>query len=391
MPELDIRKKYTYGYKLKQNKKKNLAVDILSGIFPWKDDTASDIVRKVVFLTSVSVLALSTVLIVNYYFGEHEEGVRSGHYDIDFTNENKVGIKIPGGSGLVGSTGTGELQEVDILEKYKDLYELNHEFVGHIMVGSDIDYPVPQSKGDKGNDFYLKYDFEGRPTPNGTVFACKNGEFSPPSANSSGRPNNILLYGHNLRTRNNFAPLTKYRDNFDYLKDNYIIRFDTLYEPGKYLVFAVYQTNVFDRMGEFYDYASKNNFGSRDEFYEYVTEALDRSRYHTGVDLKYGDELLTLTTCDFSFCGNPSDVRVVVVARRVRPGESLELDTDNFVSLFTGSNPGRNEDGTMRYKMFDYFYTYLNSGKDWGGREWDTSVVDGLDEYLSRTEKTVKE
>jgi sortase B len=274
-----------------------------------------------------------------------------------------------------------------MLNRYVELFEKNDHMVGYISIDPYINYPVLQPQDDMPADYYLNHNFERRRTSNGTIFACKFNEFSP-----FGRPDNTIIHGHNLQTKNMFEPLLNYRHRndataFQFLKDNHIIRFDTLFEPGLYKIFSVFQTTINDRHGEFFPYQRQRSFPTEDDFFEYVTEVLDRSRYHTPVDLRYGDELLTLSTCDFSI--GEADMRLVIVARRVRFDEIARMDTDKFINLrdnnTSRSRAGRTDDGHMRYKMFEGWYNRSNSGRGWAGREWDTSRVEGLCDWLQKT------
>jgi sortase B len=370
MPDIDIRKKYTYSKRRKKKKKQNPAVEIVSGLFPWSGDTASDVARKIVFLISITTLTVTAIFILNHYFGAHDPEDYPDYWNVDFNNES-VGKIIWGEQpGLQGSSNTPV--EVEILDRYRGFWEKNPDFVGFLSIDPYINYPVVQPRGDKPFDFYLNHNFDERPTTNGTIFACKFTEYTPHS-----RPNNAIIHGHNLLTKNNFQPLLNYlntprNDGFVFLQKNHIITFDTLFEPGRYKIFAVLQTNINTDMGEFYDFARQRSFTSREHFFEFVTEALDRSRYHTGVDLEYGDEILTLSTCEFSM---GDDVRLVIIARRVRPTELAVMNPETFVNLTGGSNPGRNAEGLMRYKMFDRFYRNSNRGNGWAGREWDISRI----------------
>ncbi|MBR3024860.1 MAG: hypothetical protein IKH71_10450, partial [Oscillospiraceae bacterium] len=75
---------------------------------------------------------------------------------------------------------------------------------------------------------------------------------------------------------------------------------------------------------DFY-YTDKIDFGSEDEFYEYVNQIKMRAWATNGVDVKYGDELLTLSTCATDAY---NDARFVVAARKVRPGEDKYAGTE---------------------------------------------------------------
>jgi sortase B len=374
MPEIDIRRKYTYGQKRKKKKKENFFTAMAVGLLPWKGDPVSDIVRKSVFLVSVCVLTFAVTQILDFYFGAMEESDYSRYWEVDNDCNETIRITIPGNSHLGDFGDSGENGEVDILGKYLEFYETNPEFVGYLSIDPHINYPVVQSQGDRPNDWYLKHDFYGNPHQHGTIFADKFGEFTPFS-----RPHNILIHGHNLINRNKFQPLMNYRDSvttegFPFLQENPLINFDTLYEPGVYKIFAVYQMHVNDMYGKYFDYWRRVYFSAKDDFFEYVVESLDRSQYHTDVDLRYGDELLTLSTCDFSLL---SDIRLVIVARRVRPDEDPTMNPESFVNL--RENNGRTEAGFMKYKMFDTFYRMSNMNRGWARRQWDISRVEGLD------------
>ena len=53
-----------------------------------------------------------------------------------------------------------------------------------------------------------------------------------------------------------------------------------------------------------------------------VSEAMSRSRHSFGVDVGSGDKILTLSTCT-RYYGNTKNQRFVVMARLMRPGESI--------------------------------------------------------------------
>ncbi len=61
------------------------------------------------------------------------------------------------------------------------------------------------------------------------------------------------------------------------------------------------------------------------------------------------------------------DLRLVVVARKVRPNESPDVDTERIVKKDS-------------VKFFDAYYEIF--GQLWKGRTWDISLVKGMDEYL---------
>ncbi|MCL2754376.1 MAG: class B sortase [Oscillospiraceae bacterium] len=361
----------------------------------------AELIRKSVFFGSVALFVCAVIVLLDFYvlgifgFFSDNRAARDpnsiSNKPVNFENTD-VGVidwTIPatGSNGGGAELSSPETVRVEILEKYREFFEANNEFVGYLSIDPHINYPVAWRAFD--NDYYLEHNFDGNPMERGTVFADGWGHWSLPDSadGNTGRPDNVILHGHDLRVRALFSPLKDYvhgRYAFRFLKENAVIRFDTLFEEGMYKIFAVSQINAEEYLGEVFPYWLHSHFESDDHFYEYVVEMLDRSQIHTDVDLRPGDQILTLSTCDPTMF-NP-DVRIVISARRVRPGESLEMGTDSFVDL-RAINRGRDENRFMRYMMFDYYYRVMNNQRGWVGRHsrnWDTSRVEGLNAFLHR-------
>ena len=126
-----------------------------------------------------------------------------------------------------------------------------------------------------------------------------------------------------------------------------------------YKIFAGIIANTDAQYGEVFNYANKTSFKDVNDFNNFIIEVMDRSWFHTDVDITYGDQLLTLSTCWWPL-GEDIDTRWVLFARKVRPGESEYVDT----SLAT-----RNYNA----KLFDYYYTQI--GGQWYGSKWDKSKL----------------
>lgn len=268
-------------------------------------------------------------------------------------------------------TTTEALPPLPVMEKYdtEEWYQKNNDMIGWIQIdGTPIDFPVLQCEDNK---YYLTRDFDRNEVKQGAIFADYKCTFTTRT-----RPANTILYGHNMITGPSFAKVTTYCPWYsDYSRKNmninqYLtaptIRFDTIWEEGTYKVFAAMYVNTQEKHGEVFKYYKQRTIESSAEFYTYITKIMDRSLFYTDVDLEYGDELLTLSTCYYPF-GKEVDTRFVLFARRVREGESAEVDT---------SKAYINEDPLY----FDYWYQVY--GGSWGGRKWDTSKVKGLDKFL---------
>lgn len=266
----------------------------------------------------------------------------------------------------VTTTTTTTLPPLPVMSTYEEQYEQNNDLIGWITIdGTPIDYPVVQAED---NFYYLDKDINHEYTKNGSIFADYQCEFT-----SRTRPANIILYGHNMKTGPSFAKLTTYYPWYtgtaslqQYLTSP-TVKFDTIWEEGTYKIFGAMFVNTKEEHGEVFKYYKQRKITNEEEFYSYIAKIMDRSVFYTDVDLEYGDEILTLSTCYYPV--GQIDTRFVVFARRVRDGESEEVDTSkaaiNYDPLY-----------------FDYYYQVM--GGKWGGRKWDTTKVKGFDEFLEK-------
>ena len=190
--------------------------------------------------------------------------------------------------------------EKERLEKYRKLYDLNHDFVGWIRIeGTNINYPVMQSLDDP--EYYLDHDFDKEYCVYGVPFAD--------AACEIGKSNNVILYGHRMSTDSMFHEILYYEDP-EYREEHPLIQFDTLEKCGTYEVIAAFRYDVNHDPFRFNLYTDMD----METFAEYVRNVQERQLYSTGLTALYGDHLLTLSTCDYYY-GNG---RFVVVAREVK-------------------------------------------------------------------------
>ena len=377
MPELEITSKKDPGKRRPPKKRKKMgAVEtFFSGILPWKGDTVGEAVRKVVLLVSIIVLFVAGFIMLDFYVMRDKRNTEEA---LSYAQERAKNVENAASDRVMvlldeeddeeaGSEKT-EKKEVEVLAEYLPFYEQNNDFVGWIELYPYIQMPVVQYTD---NEYYLKHTFDKGLNENGTIFADYQGKIT-----ADEMPGNLLLYGHNLITNNYFQPLSHYcKEGMEFLKRNYVIDFDTLYNRNKYFVFAVFLTNTSEQHGDVFKYWNTVYFKTKSEFDSYIAECLDRSYFYTGVDLEYGDEILTMSTCDFSMF---NDMRLVVMARKLRDDESPELDTSKFID-----NSGFDENGNVKRKMFDAYYK--NYACQWAGRQWDTSYIkDFKEEEISQ-------
>ncbi len=339
-----------------------------------KDNTAAKIRKTVVILCLLVFVGCGIYILADF---------TDRQADNEMNNEI-VNIKEMNASGnfKIDQQKVEEIKEEqpDILDKFVDLYAENNDLVGWIKAGHFIDYPVVMREGLENTDYYLYRNFYGEDSKSGSIF-CDNHVLPFTKAN------NLVIYGHNMQSGEYFASLTHYYpysshysngysyDNqafIDYYLKYPTIQFDTLYEEGTYKVFAGIFINTEDKDGYPYPYYRKRQFKNEGEFMDFVGNIMDRSTFYTDVDLEYGDQIITLSTCYYYPMGKDVDCRFALFARKVREGESLEVDASKI---------------TVNQSPL-FFDTYYKRGLayPWEGRNWNISLVKDFDKYTDKVD-----
>ncbi len=210
--------------------------------------------------------------------------------------------------------GTGETEETDdgykpeILAEYQPIIQVNPDFGGWITIeGTQIDYPVMYTKSD--DRFYLKHNFDREEDINGTLFMDSRVNLARPGTN-------IIIYGHNMKSGQMFGGLKSYL-NEDYFQSHKQITFDTIYEKGVYEVFAVCLAQVRYQDEDAYRYYNFIQADSEEAFLEFLRNVEQLSVFADQNLPEYGDELLTLSTCN----SYVEDGRLFLVAKKCREAE----------------------------------------------------------------------
>lgn len=194
------------------------------------------------------------------------------------------------------------VEESDILFGYRSLYSINNDMVGFIEIpGTSIRYPVVQSIYE--SNYYLRRNFLKVNATCGTIYVREACDVNKPS-------DNVTIYGHKMTNGTMFADLHKYKKQ-SFWEDYRYIYFDTLTEQHAYEIFAVFQISA--NRADSFNYHLFDDAKSQAEFDEFVNTCKVLSYYDTGITPKYGEKLITLSTCDKDI----DDGRFVVVARRV--------------------------------------------------------------------------
>lgn len=237
---------------------------------------------------------------IYYYFSDRTQA--------DY--ENLAELKGKGNSTLTGSLfreihyTEDETIELEVLEEYRTLYSKNKKLIGWLKIDdTNIDYPVMQTAN---NEYYLDHNFNQEYDKNGSLFLDKDCDVVH-------RNTNLIIYGHHMKSGKMFGSLNRYSSE-EYGKKHSRIQFDTIYEKGTYEVMYVFRSRIYNEDEVVFKYYQFFDAASEKEFDSNMQEMAALSLYDTGVTASYGDELLTLSTCDSS----ETDGRFVVVAKRVR-------------------------------------------------------------------------
>lgn len=359
-PSYNTRAQNSAAYK--NGKKRPLAQRILMGLFPVKGDDLREVLRKFAFLIALGCLI---------YFG--------GDIIYSLVNEQiQQGVNKNWTTNIFGDMNFDEETETNVREKVPEIlpefivaYSKNNDLVGYISlpditqpeVTPVIDYLVVQAED---NEYYLENTIEHVYSKGGSIFADYRNRFDPGVISA-----NTVLYGHNIFGGGYFTSLSWFHsahyvnsknptaDALDYYKKHPVVQFDTIYEKSQWKIFAVVFANTQAEHGDVFDYTNSLEFRNVDEFNEFILETMDRSVLFADVDLTYGDNILTLSTCFYPM-GDAIDTRCVVFARKVREGESAEVDTSKAVY------------NTAEYRFERQARSF---GTNWAGRVWDTSYL----------------
>ena len=215
----------------------------------------------------------------------------------------------------------------------------NSDTVGWIEIGdSTVDSVVVTGR----DDYYENHDFKGSPNSLGCLYV-------DPEIDLSCEPDNTVIYGTSSSSSMMFGPLLKFND-ISYLGRNYSVKFDNLYAEGEYRIMSVLYANSNPEMGDVQGFYKTSQFGTNEDFIDFVIEAKMRSIFNIESVVVSGDKFITLVTDAPDWDG----AKLVVIARQVREGEWSDMTpamfSKNVVAAYpdkwyelTGTMPNYNE------------------------------------------------
>lgn len=200
---------------------------------------------------------------------------------------------------------TAEVTE-ERTEKMIQLEELqkeNEEIIGWLEIAeTNINLPVCQAQD---NSYYLTHNYKKEKATSGALFLDKDFNLDKPSTN-------YLIYGHRNKNGTMFEDLMKYKDE-QFFKSHPTIKFTTTKEDTEYQIIAVFFSRVYykdeQNVFRYYQFVNAEN---ETEYNEYISNCKKASIYDTGATAEYGEQLLTLSTCEYS----QEDGRFAIVAKK---------------------------------------------------------------------------
>ena len=175
----------------------------------------------------------------------------------------------------------------------------NRDLIGWIKIDdTNINYPVMQN----GN-YYLRRNFYKKYSKLGTPYLADYCNI---------RTSDILtIFGHHINQGYMFADLIKYQD-YDYYNSHKYIKFYTL--ENNQTIENIYEVCfAFKIKAERYNYYSYTRFYDEDDLKEFVENCQKLSIYNTDTKFDYGNQFITLSTCEYS----QNNGRMIVIAKRI--------------------------------------------------------------------------
>lgn len=260
-----------------------------------------------IYSLSILLIVLSGIYILNSFKLKKEIVEESNLLNIIDINKNEPAKIISNEpTEVINEQVTVNLEETtkqtDRMLKVQKLQKENTDIVGWLEIeGTNINYPVLQGSD---NEYYMNHNYKKEKSRSGSIFLTNDYDWTIPSTN-------LLIYGHNLGNGTMFQELLKYT-NENFYKEHPSIRFTTTKEDSAYEIISVFKSRVYYKSEkDVFRYYYFVNAQTIDEYNNFIENAKKASLYYIDKTAKYGDQLITLSTCSY----HVEDGRFAVIAR----------------------------------------------------------------------------
>ena len=227
---------------------------------------------------------------------------------IYFYNSNKnKGLYNDLQKDIIEDKTTEEISQVNngFVDKVKELQQENADVKGWVRIeNTNINYPILQTDN---NDYYLTHNYKKEYSSYGSIFINSNCDIKNQNSN-------VIIYGHDMKDNQMFKDLLKYQDKTFY-EQHPIVKIATEETETDYEIIYVFKSRVFyqdeKNVFRFYQYYNLEN---ESKYNEYINNCKKIQLYDTGKTATYGEQLITLITCEYS----QENGRMVVVAKKIQ-------------------------------------------------------------------------
>lgn len=273
---------------------------------------STNIKFKIIYIFIYIILIIINILSILYiieFLSLKKEAQEQSNLLNNYKNENidnyqKQNINSNETNEIVNES-KEQIAETERMTQLKEIQEINSDIVGWLEIpNTNINYPVLQGSD---NEYYMTHNYKKEYSKNGSIFLAKDYDWTIPSSN-------LLIYGHNLGNGEMFQELLKY-ENQDYYNQHPIIRFTTTKEDAEYEIISVFKSRVYYKSEQnVFRYYYFINANTEDEYNQFINNAKQASLYNIEASAKYGDQLITLSTCSY----HVEDGRFAVIGRKIK-------------------------------------------------------------------------
>lgn len=251
-------------------------------------------IKKFLFVIFFVVFIISMIYIIAYLYtmkkDERDLNVIQNMMSVDVKENENNNFQTKENENIVENN-----QKINTsMSKVENLKKLQSEYADIVawleIENSSINYPVLQGKD---NDYYLYKNYKGVYSRNGSIFLDYRYDFTK-------KNQNFFVYGHNNNDQMMFNELIKYSDE-EYYKSHPNISLITNQEVEQYEIISVFKSEIFSKdVTNVFKYYKYLEFETEKEFNEFINNCKEESLYKIDKNAKYGDKILTLSTCEYS-------------------------------------------------------------------------------------------
>jgi len=248
---------------------------------------------KLLIIILLSVILIASIAYMVFYFVNQSKNENSYDDLYEKIEENTVSENAEGNVGQ------------EYVDTVIDLRKENEDVKGWIKIDdTNINYPLLQSADN--NDYYLNHNYKKEKTSYGSIYLNYKSDIKNPNSN-------LIIYGHDMKDGQMFKDLLKYT-NKEFYDNHSIVKIATDESYAEYQIIFAFKSRVFyqDEKNVF-RYYQYYDFENEEKYNEYLDNCRKIQLYDTGVTANYGDQLITMITCEYS----QENGRMVVVAKKI--------------------------------------------------------------------------